>query len=127
MTRSSACARAGRLASVASMIAALPPIWVISLARAPERREFATAAFEAVGLPFEIVDAVDGIALTDEQRACYSPWRASYEYGRGLGRGMFACSMSHMVAWQRMLREDLPDVVVFEDDTRPLDTFAQVL
>ena len=97
----------------------MPPIWVISLERATERRENVRAAFTALGLPFEILDAVDGGALTAEQVGRYSQWRACFETGRGLGQGELGAALSHLMVYERMVREEIPVVAIFEDDVEP--------
>jgi glycosyl transferase family 25 len=108
-------------------MATLPPIWVVSLRRATERRRFVEHAFAEAGLEIELIDAVDGYALTAEQRAEYSRWRTAYRYGRLLSPGAVGCALSHLAVWQRLHDAGLPEVVVFEDDTRPLPGFRQVL
>lgn len=109
------------------MGSALPPIWVISLRRAPERRRFVEEVFGELGLSFEILDAVDSRQLSAAQLGAYSERRATYLYGRGLGRGMLACSLSHLGAMQRLVSSNLPEVVIFEDDTRPVEDFGDLL
>jgi glycosyl transferase family 25 len=105
----------------------LPPIWVVSLARATDRREFVDRAFREADLPFEIVPAVDGRALSAAEVAVYSSRRAMFDYGRELTRGLFACALSHLRVLQRMVDERVPEVLVFEDDTRPTAAFATIL
>ena len=109
------------------MPSALPPILVVSLERAGDRRAFVERTFRDADLPFEIVPAVDAQELSSADIARYSSRRAMYEYGRELSRGVLACSLSHLRALQRVVDERLPEVVVFEDDTRPLPAFADIL
>ena len=108
-------------------MATLPPIWVVSLRRATERRRFVERSFAEAGLDVELIDAVDGYALTPEQRAEYSRSRTAYQYGRLLSPGAIGCALSHLAVWERLRDSGLPEVVVFEDDTRPLLGFRQVL
>jgi len=97
----------------------LPPIWVISLEQAAERRERVGAAFAALGLACTILDAVDGRALTPAQVGRYSEWRACFEMGRGLRQGELGAALSHLAVYERMVREEIPVVAVFEDDVEP--------
>lgn len=97
----------------------MPPIWVISLERATERREKVRAAFTALGLPITILDAVDGRALTPEQVSRYSHWRACFEFGRGLSQGELGAALSHLMVYERMVHDKIPVVAVFEDDVEP--------
>ncbi len=96
-----------------------PPIFVINLRRTRARRDSVGAAFAELGLEFEFVDAVDGSTLTPAQRACYSQWRALFEMGRPMGRGMLGCSLSHLGVYERMSREQIEVAAVFEDDIAP--------
>jgi glycosyl transferase family 25 len=104
-----------------------PPIWVISLKRAGNRRAFIRHELDVLGVDYEIVDAVDGRALDERALCSYSEWRTVYQYGRGLGRGMVACSMSHLHAYERIVAENIAEIVILEDDVRPLAEFPVVL
>jgi glycosyl transferase family 25 len=95
---------------------AQPPIWVISLERAALRRDSITTSLDAVGLDYEVIDAVDGGMLTDGQRAQYSRTRALLTIGRGLGWGEIGCALSHLDAYERLIRSGAPVGVVMEDD-----------
>jgi glycosyl transferase family 25 len=100
---------------------------VISLERATDRRAFVRHEFDALGVDYEIVNAVDGRTLDQHALRSYSEWRTVYRYGRGLGRGMVACSMSHLRAYERIAAEEIPEVVIVEDDVRPRADFPRVL
>jgi glycosyl transferase, family 25 len=104
-----------------------PPVWIISLERAVDRRETVSTSFTSLGQEFEFIQAVDGSALTAEQRRLYSHWRALFEMGRGLGRGMFGASLSHLKVYERMVAEQRPAVAVFEDDVHPSKDLLSVL
>jgi glycosyl transferase family 25 len=100
-------------------MASLPPIWVVSLERAPRRRDHVRRVFTDAGLPYEIVDAVDGTALTPEDRRTYSHVRAVYELGRGLTAGELGCALSHLGLLRRLVDEGHPDALIVEDDVEP--------
>lgn len=52
----------------------MPPILVINLEKSVERRAFMTAQLTQLGLPFELVKAVDGDTLTPQAlKAVYDP------------------------------------------------------
>jgi len=107
--------------------AALPPIWVISLARAEARRRSVETSFAAAGIGFELFDAVDGRALDPQERRQYSRWRSLYEIGRDLTLGDVGCSLSHLRVYERMVAEQIPEVVVVEDDVQPTPDLVTVL
>jgi glycosyl transferase family 25 len=100
---------------------------VISLARAEERRRNVVEQFGALGLPYELVDAVDGTMLDPETRARSSQHRALFEVGRPLTDGEVGCSLSHLRVYERMVAERVPEVLVVEDDVRPTAALADVL
>lgn len=105
----------------------LPPIWVISLARAVDRRRSVRTSFTAAGIPFELFDAVDGRALEPAERRRYSRWRSLYEVGRDLTLGDVGCSLSHLRVYEQMVAEGIPEVVVVEDDVQPSPALVDVL
>jgi glycosyl transferase family 25 len=105
----------------------LPPIWVISLERAHDRRQSVHRSFGAAGIPFELFDAVDGRALDPAERRQYSRWRSLFEVGRDLTLGDVGCSLSHIRVYERMVAEAIPEVVVVEDDVQPSPALADVL
>jgi glycosyl transferase family 25 len=105
----------------------VPPFWVVSLARATDRRAFVTTVYAQLGIEPVIVDAVDGRALTPEQLAQYSEVRAMFTYGRGLTRAEVAVALSHLSICRRMVHDDVDEVVVVEDDVRPTPQLLDVL
>src|SRR5262245_33225985 len=95
----------------------LPPVWVISLRRSAERRAYITSHLGRLGLPFELIDAVDGRALAPQELdASYSPQEALRHCGRGLTSGDIGCSLSHLALYRKQLDLGLDEVVVLEDD-----------
>ena len=106
----------------------LPPIVVISLARAPERRRAIAAQLERLGLPFEFFDAIDGAKLSPERvDAVYSPNRTFMRMGRYLHANEIGCALSHMDIWEHMLRESIPELLILEDDVVLADDLPTLL
>lgn len=106
----------------------IPPIWVISLARSSERRAFMTGQLESLGLPFEIVPAVEGRGLsTAELAAVYNPELARQSLGRELAPGEIGCALSHLRLFQRMVDENLDLALILEDDAILLPGLPEVL
>jgi glycosyl transferase family 25 len=86
------------------------PIFVVSLARATARREAVTRHLGALGLDFTLVDAVDGRAMSEEQR------RAACAPGLTIAPGEIGCYLSHIEIYRRMGQQGLPLALVLEDD-----------
>jgi glycosyl transferase family 25 len=106
---------------------ATPPIWIISLPSAVERRRVVVEGFEQLNIPFELVDGVDGNALSSAEWHRYSRRRSLLETGRPLARGELGCALSHLGLYERMQRESIPRAVVVEDDVVPTPDLLPVL
>ena len=94
------------------------PVYVISLARATDRRRAICEQLDAVqGVSYEIVDAVDGstLNLADYQhRLRQDLCRAHYSSEMSVGE--IGCFLSHYNLWQRMVDEQTPYALIMEDD-----------
>ena len=108
-------------------MASMPPIWVVSLERAPERRSFVVQSFTDAGLPYELIDAVDGTTLSPAERRSYSRARSLFEIGRGLMEGEVGCALSHLRLLQRVVDEHIPEVLIVEDDVAPTAALGRLL
>lgn len=92
------------------------PIWIINLKHDEERRKFMVEQLERLGLPYELIEAVDGSALSDEDFKISSPELSQKTIYRQLTPGEVGCALSHIHLWERMLRDDITEVLIFEDD-----------
>lgn len=92
------------------------PIWVLNLERSPERRAFIEALLNTLKLDYEIVNAVDGLKLTSEDILLYSRKDAMRCSERELNLGEIGCALSHVRMWQRIIDENINQVLIFEDD-----------
>ncbi|MGI9307073.1 MAG: glycosyltransferase family 25 protein [Gammaproteobacteria bacterium] len=93
-----------------------PPLVVISLPRAQERRAAISRRLDALGLNYEIFDGIDGKTLNPEE---YAP-RLNKEYwrrlrGRDLTAGEIGCFMSHYAVWELMAERGWECMIVLED------------
>ncbi len=95
---------------------ALPPVFVINLARDTARADHMRAALARVGLTAEFVPAVDGRALTAADRAMVDPARTRLIYGNDLLDTEIGCYLSHYRLYQRMLDENIEVALIMEDD-----------
>jgi len=103
------------------------PVYVISLARAADRRESITALLDADGVEYELVDAVDGREL--DVSACTPPLnrdKCRKRYGVVMPAGAVGCALSHLQLWKRMIAEQTPFAIVLEDDARWQPDFWEV-
>jgi glycosyl transferase family 25 len=103
------------------------PIWVISLRAASARRAFIAQGFADAGLEYVEFDAVDGARLGDRDLTRTSQSRALFDTGRMLTRGEVGCALSHLRVYERMLEENIPVLLVMEDDARPSADLTSLL
>lgn len=91
-------------------------IYVINLIRSADRRESITAQLNKLGLAFELVEAIDGNALSHEallsrvDRARYDSWPEMQR------PGAMGCALSHREACQRLVDDGAPCALILEDD-----------
>ena len=79
-------------------------ILLINLGRRPDRLEFMTAQLDALGLPFERIEAIDG---------------NSGDFGKDIPTvtaAERACALSHRKAWQHFLASGQQRCLILEDD-----------
>ncbi len=97
------------------------PVFVISLARAPERRAAVCAHLQSLGIEHEVVDAVDGRAMSaDEMAKLVAP-------GRSMHPGAVGCYLSHVAVYERMRDRSLEVALVLEDDARAHPRIARLV
>ncbi len=92
-------------------------IFVINLKRSPERRMLMEKQLAALDLAYEIVEAVDGKALTPEEIDRYCDKAALAQHPQWLSRGAIGCALSHLKAYRAIRDQGLPCGLVLEDDT----------
>ena len=103
-------------------------VYLISLARAQERRENMRARLNKLGADYEVVDAVDGATLNPaeyETRLRRDTFRQ--KFGRDMTAGEIGCYLSHCQLWERLTRAENECALVLEDDAVFADDFADVV
>ena len=108
-----------------------PPIFVISLARAKDRRAFMQKQLQDARLEYEIWEAIDGktlspadyqIPLNDEY------WRK--RRGWKLTPGEIGCFLSHWTLWREVANRGISVALILEDDAvlpRDMNFLPEVL
>ena len=95
------------------------PVYVISLARAADRRAGIIDRLTVAGMKYEIVDAVDGETLDLNSFG-------DRLVNRSMTKGAIGCFLSHYNLWQRMIAEQIPTAIVLEDDALWDEDFFEV-
>ncbi len=102
------------------------PIFVISLQDSTDRREKIAKCLNDLRLPFEFLDAVDGRnGLPADHEAMID--RHETRNNRPLVDTEFACALSHMEAYRRVIDRSLPHALILEDDAMPLPELVPYL
>ncbi len=94
-----------------------PPIFVVSLERETERRDFMRSQLASLSLDFQIFDAVDGSRLDEGDYR--DRWQGDWwkvMRGRELSPGEIGCFLSHYALWKRMVATGEEHAVIMEDD-----------
>lgn len=99
------------------------PVFLINLDRSPDRLAAMTAQFDALGIPFERIAAVDGRTLPPEIAAR----RVEALHARPLGPGEMGCFASHRRFWSLLVERDLAAAVVIEDDVTLAPTLVEAI
>jgi glycosyl transferase family 25 len=89
-------------------------IFVINLARNPERLERMQRLLDAKGLAFERLDAVDGKTLSEEEIARWSQRKP--DGSLCLSPSEVGCMLSHRHAWEQIAAMETGHAVILEDD-----------
>ncbi len=86
-------------------------VQVISLKSETKRREHIQTMFSKLGVSYEFFDAINkqqALALCHKQGLNYQD--------DSLTMGELGCFMSHYLLWEKIINEDLPYMLIFEDD-----------
>lgn len=102
--------------------------FVISLPGSCDRRDFMSSQMEYLDLMFEFFDAVDGRKMSDtELQACCSfKWQKRYQ-GYELSKSEIGCALSHLLLYEKIVREKIPVALILEDDAYLTPSIKPVL
>ena len=95
------------------------PVFVISLPDCRDRRATVSAALDGLGLPFQFADAVDGRQGLPPECESQIDRAATRRKGRILTDAEFACALSHISVYRRIVSEGIDHALVLEDDVIP--------
>lgn len=93
-----------------------PPIFVISLPEATDRRAAMAAQMERLGLEFAFIDAVDGRGFNMMERSDYDARKRLAFFGLHLKGGEWGCLLSHKNIYEIIVAHNLDQAIIFEDD-----------
>src|ERR1700722_9368909 len=107
--------------------AGFPPVFVINLKRSQDRRAEMTRRLDALGIPHEFFEAVEGGTLDLRNLPAYDSARRRLLFGRDLRPGEVGCLLSHRGVYQRIVENGIEKSLVLEDDVFLSRDFPQVV
>ncbi len=102
-------------------------VFVISLPDCRDRRTRISAALDGLGLPFEFFDAVDGRQGFPPERESEIDRTEAWRKGNFLTDAEFACALSHIDVYRRIVSENIDHALVLEDDVIPQPDLVRYL
>jgi len=105
----------------------LLPCFVISLPDCTVRRTAIRRRLQGLGIPFEFLDAVDGRQGLPPEYKPQIDRAESQRRGRLLADADYACALSHIKAYRRIVAEEIPHALVLEDDALPQPALTDFL
>jgi glycosyl transferase, family 25 len=90
-------------------------VYVINLDRRPDRLGEITSQLSKLGLEFERISAVDAKHVSVKNLVEW--WKArAYNNFKNPPVGQIGVFHSHRIAWQKMIDQNIPQALIFEDD-----------
>ncbi len=103
------------------------PCFVISLPDCTERRDAIRNRLDGLGIGFELLDAVDGRQGLPPEYESQIDRTETKRFGRLLADADYACALSHINVYRRLVAEGLPYALILEDDAHPTPTLPRYL
>ena len=111
-----------------------PPIYIINLARTPERRLYMQRQLDAFSLKYSFVEGIDKHDLCSKKNRAQIAKQVDIEsscletiYKKCRDTGTVACLLSHLKVYNLMIKNSIDIACVLEDDGYLLPTFPKVL
>lgn len=91
-------------------------VYAINLERSVERRKHIVRQLEKRRLNYELIEAVDGGKLTDEELNRLCDMEEAKRRPHKLTVGALGCALSHLKAYEKMLADGEEIALILEDD-----------
>ena len=102
------------------------PIFVINLKKDTDRKDRIKNILRSRKLNFNFIDAVDGNQLTsNEINSIYDKNMSLFRSKRELKPSEIGCALSHLSIYKRMLKDDIEEAIILEDDIILNDNFER--
>lgn len=102
--------------------------FLINLDKDKDRLAAADAQLKKLGIAYERFPAVYGKEMpTAERRRCLARFHTYMAHGIIWSPGQMGCTLSHLFLYKKMIDENIPVAVIFEDDAQFSDDFPKAL
>ncbi len=105
------------------------PVYVINLKRSASRKNHIIGQLNQADVPFQIIEAVDGEQLSDQEilkNKDFGVWNMGSRT-RPLFKGEIGCVSSHFKIYQKMIEGNINVACILEDDTELKEGFKEFL
>ncbi|MCY4195911.1 MAG: glycosyltransferase family 25 protein [Rhodobacteraceae bacterium] len=103
------------------------PAFVLTLPDCHQRQSRISASLKRFDLPFEFVNGVDGRNGLPPEYESQIDRVATRKAGRILSDAEFACSLSHIEIYRRIVAENIEYALMLADDHQPLPELMEYL
>ena len=103
------------------------PIVVLNLAYSKERRTFMERQLQSFDVAYEIFPAVDGSQLLQYEKELYCDNKTQKKLYCSLTDGEIACSLSHLRLYEKIVTENIPELLILEDDVLLKSAFFHIV
>lgn len=101
--------------------------YIINLERSVTRREHILREVEKCGLDYELVKAIDGSALSEDELELLCDMDTVRRAPEWLNRGIIGASLSHLSTYKKILEEGHEIALILEDDMILPDNFQEII
>ncbi|NOZ90121.1 MAG: glycosyltransferase family 25 protein, partial [Epsilonproteobacteria bacterium] len=102
-------------------------IYVVSLESATDRRNNIQKQLSKLNIEYEIIDAVNGKTLTEEEISRKCDIETVKKYPNWLTRGAIGCALSHAKVYKKILEDKIDYGIILEDDAQLSEDFEKVV
>lgn len=102
-------------------------IFIITLPKEKRRQNHIQSIFDTKGVPFEFLFGVDGRELSQEEIYILYDAEKAKKYDGELSRGEIGCALSHRLAYEHMIKNNIEHALILEDDISIKDDFFVII
>jgi glycosyl transferase, family 25 len=105
------------------------PVFVINLTRSVERRSHTVKQLNDLDVQFQLVEAINGAELSDQEILSYNStgaWKCGFR-SRYLLKEEIGCALSHLKVYRKMVEEGIDTACILEDDNDYKKDFKNLL